>query len=96
MFILFVKTSQTKKVLSEMQSFSGKKKGISSPFFISRRKDYRIHCKHPHPQHLKETAGKDLHHIWYRILPLMKASNRWWFPLKALFCTWNNLMKTWR
>ena len=77
-----------------MQSFSGKKKGNSSLFLISKHKDYRIRYRHLHPQHLKETAGKDLPHIWYRILPLMKASNRCWYPLEASFCIWNNGMKT--
>jgi|SRR5665647_1874254 len=75
---------------------SGKKRGNSPLLFISMRKDYRIRYKHPHPQHLKETAGKDLHHIWYRILPWMKASNRYWYPLPTLFCIWNNWMKTWQ
>ena len=66
------------------------KKGEPSPSLISMRKDYRIRYRHLHPQHLKETAGTDLHHIWYRILPLMKASNKWKYLLTASFCIWNS------
>jgi len=33
------------------------KKGNLFPFLISKRKDYRVRCRHLHPQHLKETAG---------------------------------------
>ena len=75
---------------------SGNKREKFSLFLISKHKDYRIRYRHLHQQHLKETAGMDLHRIWYRILPLMKASNKCWYPLKAWFCIWNNWMKTWR